>query len=78
MNMLERFLSIEYADQGEIFEGLSIWKDEKYRNLQGSMPVIFLSFADVKANTFILAREKSACLSGKCTENMIIYWRKGS
>ena len=42
MNMLERFLSIEYADQGEIFEGLSIWKDEKYRNLQGSMPVIFL------------------------------------
>ena len=62
MNMLERFLSIEYADQGEIFEGLSIWKDEKYRNLQGSMPVIFLSFADVKANTFILAREKICML----------------
>ncbi len=62
MNMLERFLSKEYADQGEIFEGLSIWKDEKYRNIQGSMPVIFLSFADVKANTFILAREKICML----------------
>lgn len=41
MNMLERFLSAEYAEQGEVFEGLTIWKDEKYRKLQGSMPVIF-------------------------------------
>ncbi len=58
MNMLERFLSIEYAGQGEIFEGLSIWDDEKYRKLQGTCPVIFLSFADIKANRFSLAREK--------------------
>ena len=62
MNMLERFLSVEYAGQGEIFEGLSIWKDEKYRKLQGSMPVIFLSFADVKADTFAMAREKICML----------------
>ena len=62
MNMLERFLSLEYAGQGEIFEGLSIWKDEKYHKLQGSMPVIFLSFADVKASTFALAREKICML----------------
>ncbi len=62
MNMLERFLSIEHAGQGEVFEGLSIWKDEKYRNLQGTWPVIFLSFADVKANTFAIAREKTCML----------------
>ena len=62
MNMLERFLSVQYAGQGEVFEGLSIWKSEKYRKLQGSMPVIFLSFADVKANTFVLAREKICML----------------
>ncbi len=62
MNMLERFLSVEYAGQGEVFEGLSIWKNERYRKLQGSMPVIFLSFADVKANTFALAREKICML----------------
>ena len=42
--------------------GLSIWKDEKYRNLQGTWPVIFLSFADVKANTFAMAREKICML----------------
>lgn len=62
MNMLERFLSVQYAGQGEVFEGLSIWKNEKYRKLQGSMPVIYLSFADVKANTFALAREKICML----------------
>lgn len=62
MNMLERFLSVQYAGQGEVFEGLSIWKNEKYRKLQGSMPVIFLSFADVKANTFAVAREKICML----------------
>ncbi len=62
MNMLKRFLSIEYAGQGEIFEGLSIWKEEKYQNLQGTWPVIFLSFADVKANTFAVAREKICML----------------
>ncbi len=62
MNMLERFLSIEFAGQGEVFMELSIWKDEKYRNLQGTWPVIFLSFADVKANTFAMAREKICML----------------
>ena len=62
MNMLERFLSVEHAGQGEIFEGLTIWKDEEYRKLQGSMPVIFLSFADVKADTFAMAREKICML----------------
>ena len=68
MNMLERFLSIEYAGQGETFEGLSIWEykspdgDYKYRKLQGIWPVIFLSFADVKANTFAVAREKICML----------------
>ena len=62
MNMLERFLSVEHAGQGEIFEGLTIWKDDEYRKLQGSMPVIFLSFADVKADTFAMAREKICML----------------
>ena len=62
MNMLERFLSVQYSGQGEVFEGLSIWKNEKYHKLQGSMPVIYLSFADVKANTFASAREKICML----------------
>lgn len=58
MDMVERFFSIEYAGQGEIFKGLAIWSDERYQKLQGTWPVIFLSFADIKANNFSLAREK--------------------
>ena len=57
MNMLERFLSIEYKDQGNIFEHLSIWKEEKYRKLQGTYPVIGLSFATIKATSFEEARK---------------------
>ena len=48
MSMLERFWSVKYEKKGQIFEGLSIWKEEKYRKLQGSYPVINLSFANVK------------------------------
>lgn len=58
MSMLEKFFSVEYAGRGELFEGLSIWKEEKYRRLQGTYPVIFLSFADVKETSHVQARKK--------------------
>ena len=58
MSMLEHFFSVEHADKGTLFEGLDIWKEEKYRSLQGSYPVIFLSFADVKETSFENARDK--------------------
>ncbi len=48
MSMLEQFFSIKYAGMGGVFEGLSIWEQEKYRELQGTYPVISLSFANVK------------------------------
>ena len=50
MSMLNCFFSNQYANRGDLFEGLSVWEDEKYRQLQGTYPVIFLSFADVKAD----------------------------
>ena len=52
MSMLNRFFSVEYAGKGEIFEGLSIWTKEKYRALQGTYPVINLSFARVKETNY--------------------------
>lgn len=57
MNMLEKFFSVRYQDRGDLFEGLSIWQHEKYRKLQGTYPVLFLSFAVVKENSFSQARE---------------------
>ena len=58
MSMLNRFFSIEYAKKGEIFEGLSIWNEEKYRQLQGTYPVINISFANVKEKSFADTKEK--------------------
>ena len=48
MSMLEAFFSNQYENRGELFEGLNIWKYEEYRKLQGTYPVISLSFAGVK------------------------------
>ena len=52
MDMVKCFFSNEYKDRGDLFEGLDVWKDEKYRKLQGTYPVIFLSFAEIKKNNF--------------------------
>ena len=64
MSMLERFFSVKYAEKGEVFENLDIWEekspdgDYKYRMLQGTYPVIFLSFAGVKADNFTETKEQ--------------------
>lgn len=60
MSMLENFFSVEYADRGSLFEGLAIWEEEKFHGLQGTYPVIMLSFADVKETSFAQAR-KTIC-----------------
>ncbi len=58
MSMLEQFFSVDYAGRGDLFEGLSVWQEEKYRRLQGTYPVIALSFAKVKETTYQEARKK--------------------
>lgn len=51
MSMTECFFSNKYTGRGDLFEGLSIW-DYEYRKLQGTYPVIFLSFANIKASKY--------------------------
>ena len=58
MNMLNCFFSRQYENRGDLFKGLSIWTDQKYQKLQGSYPVIFISFADVKQNNYKDAIQK--------------------
>ena len=58
MDMLKCFFSNQYADREDLFEGLTIWKDEKYRSIQGTYPVIYLSFADVKQTNYADAVKK--------------------
>ena len=52
MSMVENFFSTEYAGREDLFQNLKIWKEKKYRKLQGTYPVISLSFANVKENTY--------------------------
>lgn len=64
MSMVEHFFSVKYAGRGDLFEGLFIWSekspdgDYKYRNLQGTYPVISLSFANVKERDYVTTRRK--------------------
>ena len=58
ISMLEHFFSIKYKGRGDLFENLAVWKEEKYRSLQGTYPVISLSFANVKETSYAIARRK--------------------
>lgn len=71
MSMLEKFFSVSYQGRGDLFQGLSIWEekspdgDYKYRKLQGTYPVIFLSFADKREVGIYWANSSSNSLAGK-------------
>ncbi len=52
MSMLNYFFSNKYSGRGDLFEGLEIFEEESYRKLQGTYPVLFLTFAGVKARNY--------------------------
>ncbi len=57
LSMTECFFSKEYAGKSSLFEGLDIWNNTEYQNLQGKFPVLFISFAGIKADNYKTARE---------------------
>lgn len=58
MSMVENFFSVEYREKGGLFEGLSVYGEERFRRLQGTYPVISLSFANIKEKDYETARYK--------------------
>ena len=58
MSMVEAFFSVKYADRADLFEELRVWESEKFRRLQGTYPVLFLSFANIKETNYEMARRK--------------------
>ncbi len=89
MSMLEYFFSVKHAKDREIFEGLEIWEDEKYHKIQGTWPVISLSFANVKEPTYEMAKKRICQLltdiynknqflleSGLLTEEEVAYFKR--
>ena len=61
MSMVEQFFSVEYAGN-ENFQGLEIWKEDGYRKMQGTYPVISLSLSSVKEKSYEEARKKICSL----------------
>ena len=57
LSMVDYFFSNQHGDSGKLFEKLDIWKEEKYQDLQGTFPVIFVSFAGIKAENYGTARD---------------------
>ncbi|MCD8074805.1 MAG: ATP-binding protein [Lachnospiraceae bacterium] len=51
LNMVETFFSMRFRDRGDLFEGLLIWEDADFKGLQGTIPVINFSLANVKQDT---------------------------
>lgn len=62
MSMTDYFFSIKHAGRSDLFENLNIWKEEKYKRMQGSYPVLFMSFADVKESSYLQVRKKYVIL----------------
>jgi len=91
MSMVEHFFSIDYVNQSALFEKMNIWKEKKYQKMQGKYPVISLSFANIKENTFEKAMFRICQIlsdlynkkmflktSGLLTEGEIRYFEKAS
>ena len=78
MSMLDCFFSVQYANRDDLFEGLSIWEEEEYRQLQGTYPVINLSFAEVKATTFEEARLSICQVLSDIYNNLDMYLKNAN
>lgn len=58
LSMVEQFFSVNYADHSALFEGLNIWQKDEFRKLQGTFPVISISFSDIKETSYTQVKKK--------------------
>ncbi|MCD7957737.1 MAG: ATP-binding protein [Lachnospiraceae bacterium] len=52
LNMVETFFSVRYQNRMDLFDGFFIVGEERFRAMQGTLPVINLSLADVKQGSY--------------------------
>lgn len=58
MSMTAQFFSLEFKGRSDLFQDMDIWKEQEYRSLQGTYPVIALSFSDIKETSYTQAPKK--------------------
>ncbi|MBQ9211391.1 MAG: AAA family ATPase [Clostridia bacterium] len=52
MSMMECFFSVKFHERADLFDGLKVWENQEIRREQGTWPVLFLTFANVKQATW--------------------------
>jgi hypothetical protein len=62
LNTVDYFFSVDHSGDRELFGGLKIFEEKKYRKLQGTYPVISISFASVKNADFKGTLYKISCI----------------
>ncbi len=58
MSMLENFFSVSHSDRAKLFYDLNIWREDAYRQIQGTYPVISITFSNVKERTFQMTKRR--------------------
>jgi len=58
LSMLKYFFEKTDQNNANIFENTNIWTDPEFRDLQGQFPVIFLTFKDIKVDSWKEAYEE--------------------
>ena len=76
LSIIESFFFFLFKCRSDLFKGLSIWKEEKYQKLQGTYPVIFLSFAEIKNTNFKDARKGIIDTILECYQTYIKLWKE--
>lgn len=56
LSMLDYFFSNKFQNGESLFSNLSIWGEQKYRDMVNKFPVLFISFASIKGTTYETAR----------------------
>lgn len=64
LSMLRYFFEKTDTDTSYLFNDKAIWQEQKYKAMQGQYPVIFLSFKDIKEETWEQAYTKIAAIIG--------------
>ena len=57
LDMVKTFFSPEFYGRSDLFKGLNIWRSKKFRDIHGTIPVLFISFSSVKSINYANARE---------------------
>ena len=66
LDTVRTFFSSEFAGGAAFFQGLEVWKDETLQSLQGTLPVISLSFSNIKGENFAGTVRTLKFLMQKC------------